>query len=205
MMLAGLRTVRGPVEAALMSERQLHRRVALAARYATRHLLATVAEAVRMDLGRLTWLSWTPPCKWFTAGRLLGRTTERARRAAAVKAMRKYAKILLRALLAWEPLVVLGEEVAGLVTHCKRAMRILLATLQLAPYAWWTTVIDAVRLGAGTSRRRFALVGGRLGSLLSAPPAHAVGKRWRCQLCGEARDSTDPGRSRCSACTRRSA
>ena len=72
----------------------------------------------------------------------------------------------------WSPVLVLGEQVAGLVTHYASDLRVMWRILCRLPYYWAFCIADAFDLGTHSNRSRMGIVGVRLDSLLVRPVHH---------------------------------
>ena len=68
---------------------------------------------------------------------------------------------LLRCMRRTTPEIVLGEQVAGLLTHRKASLWMLLTLLKDEPYEWFLARGDASALGACHHRDRLLLLGVR--------------------------------------------
>lgn len=102
-------------------------------------------------------LGWTPPCPPVSQGAVMGARTG----VSLERAMGHMRRVLLRlaqTLQATAPLLVIGEEVAGLRTHWKAAWEMVCEDLPTLPYRWLWAEEDAADMHAPSHRTRIAFI-----------------------------------------------
>lgn len=156
------------VVAEFAAESNEARRRVLAMLYTPATIYRSAMRAATLADVPLTVLSWTPPCAPHSAA-ANWRGAAAGRRApamlASVSAMRWTVLALLRCMRRTRPEVVLGEQVAGLLTHRKASLWLLLTLLRSEPYEWFLARADASTLGACYHRDRLLLLGVRMDRL----------------------------------------
>ena len=170
-LLDALRLVGYSVTAVAAAESSADLRAVLRRGHGYESVFATAEAAVSAPLQALDFLSWTPPCVRFSRAALLGvRADGPSRIEAAVREIVQVTRVLRRAIRRWRPAVVLGEEVAGLVSHCAEALAKMWRMLSKLPYFWAACVVDAAALGSRTTRVRYAILGIRRDMIVLHPP-----------------------------------
>ena len=138
-------------------------------------------------------LFWTPPCQPVSTGSQLTLVAAHIRHARAVRETRRAATALVTYARVTKPLLIVGEQVSGIVSHYPTAWMALGQTIATIPYAWSWAPAQAVLTGGQSRRSRVILVGVRLDcvrtavmrSIISAEERYMhVGRQWLCFLCG---------------------
>lgn len=182
--LEAMRRVAGEVEAVLAVESDPDLLAVLQAAYFYATSCPRVEAVGKALQGSLDVVAWTPPCQRFSKANQLHRASSRRYlQRAALRDMQTHARALAQTLAIAHPIIVIGEQVDGLVTHHKAAYRALWRSVAREPYAWFCCVKDAVDLGAVSRRRRLGILGVRLDAIVVPIPARARGATLVCRRC----------------------
>ena len=144
------------------------------------------------DLPNLDMLFWTPPCPCVSSGGQMSTVPTHVKRARALSATRRAAVVLVDYARRTTPILIVGEQVKGLLSHYPAAWLALGYALASIPYAWRWTLAQASQLGHQTLRARLIIMGTRVDYVYvsvaralddSANGQTRVGGRWTCRHC----------------------
>ena len=150
---------RASVVPILAAEKRGSRRRLLQAEESYVHVVRSAARAAETELGEVDLLTASPECPPLSKGRLLGGASATVRHAKAKRAIRRFARVMTKAVRNMQPRVVIIEQVTGIATHYPGLLRMLLRRLRAADraYAWMGRKVDAAEMGASHHRERLIL------------------------------------------------
>ena len=171
-----------PLQAAYAAESEDDRQEVLRAGGGYRTVYCDSLEAARAHRTQLLALFWTPECGPFSVKGNLGPAPRRIKRRKAVLAMKHNTHSLLVAVRSSMPIMILGEQVSGLLTHYKSAFSVLKEAMRSVPYAWFMAKVEAAQLGCPTYRERLGIIAVRIDRLKMQVPRSAMGT-CHCSAC----------------------
>ena len=162
------------LRAAAAAERIASARAVLAETYNYETIYKTAMEAAH-NIPTADIISWTATCVRLSAGARLGSGDKGKKKRAALALLRADTKPLILLARRCAPILIVGEQVPGLLAARSPARRLFLQLVKPIPYAWFVRKIDAADLNAPTHRRRVALVACRIDCLRISVPRSAFG------------------------------
>ena len=186
-----IRRVHGAVDVGFAAEIRPERRQLLRWEYAPRAVFSTASAAALMATPQGT-VAWSAPCVDVSKARVVTREERPQAVLRAKENMLEAAEDLVEYAVRCLPIVILGEQAGGLVSHYREVHEALTNRLLQLPYAWWLGVVDTAAIfKAPCNRVRVGIVGVRLDKLVRPVPRRCVGAWWLeggdCSGCGARR------------------
>ena len=186
-----IRRVHGAVDVGFVAEIRPERRQLLRWEYAPKAVFSTASAAALMATPQGT-VAWSAPCVDVSKARVVTREERPQAVLRAKENMLEAAEDLVEYAVRCLPIVILGEQAGGLVSHYREVHEALTDRLLQLPYAWWLGVVDTAAIfKAPCNRVRVGIVGVRLDKLVRPVPRRCVGAWWLeggdCSGCGARR------------------
>ena len=182
------RRVLGRVTMQFASELERQRRLVLREGYGFQEVHSTAMAAAMMAPPAFI-VSWTASCRPLSQAPAVATADRAAKLTTACESVEEALEPLRAYVARCMPVLIVGENTSGMVTHHRSAHGLVVEGLMSMPYACWTEMVDcADRFRAAHHRNRVGWVLVRMDALGCRVPRACVGRWWldagECASCG---------------------